>query len=315
RNASICPSSVDLRNTMQALAILSLCLSVAFAVQSPDVDPQSIDWSTVRTLRETDRFRAKFGLAPLSDDEIRSSRISGGTVASPTDIPWAAGILINQGTSSQSFCTGVLISAKFVLTAASCVSRGDIVSVALNAADMNAIGTLIPVTTIFPHPNYSWLLRRDDIAMLTLSRDAPVDGLTVRPVELPRRSDVGKTFVGQTATTAGWGNTGNRDNEPIPTQHLQFAMDSVTSNLVCQTSHDWVRSTHICVATNNGGACNGDEGAPVTVLEAGRGYLIGIHSFHYSGLRGCDRGRSTVNTRVTEYLDWIAENSDVTIQP
>lgn len=134
--------------------------------------------------------------------------------------------------------------------------RGDIVSVALNAADMNAIGTLIPVTTIFPHPNYSWLLRRDDIAMLTLSRDAPVDGLTVRPVELPRLSDVGKSFVGQTATTAGWGNTGNRDNEPIPTQHLQFAMDSVTSNLVCQTSHDWVRSTHICVATNNGGACN-----------------------------------------------------------
>lgn len=108
---------------MQVLVVLSLCLSVAFAVQSPDVDPQSIDWSTVRTLRETDRFRAKFGLAPLSDDEVRSSRISGGTVASPTDIPWAAGILINQGTSGQSFCTGVLISARFVLTAASCVSR------------------------------------------------------------------------------------------------------------------------------------------------------------------------------------------------
>lgn len=57
----------------------------------------------------------------------------------------------------------------------------------------------------------------------------------------------------------------------------------------------------------------GDEGAPVTVREANRIFLIGVHSFHYSGIRGCDRGRSTVNTRITEYLDWIAQNSDVVI--
>lgn len=47
--------------------------------------------------------------------------------------------------------------------------------------------------------------------------------------------------------------------------------------------------------------------------EANRIVLIGIHSFHFSGIRGCDRGRSAVNTRITEYLDWIEQNTDVVV--
>lgn len=126
----------------------------------------------------------------------------------------------------------------------------------MNAANMANIGTLIAVSNVVVHPNFSWLLGRDDLAMLTLSRDAPIDNNTIRPVVMPRRSDASMSFVDWSATTAGWGNTGNRDNEAIPTQFLQFATDSVTSNLICQLSYTWVRSTHICVSTDNGGACN-----------------------------------------------------------
>ncbi|XP_062549425.1 serine protease 1-like [Armigeres subalbatus] len=298
---------------LRSLVILTLALTAVSAVKSPEIYPKAIDWSIVRTLRETDKFRARFGLAPLSDDEIRQSRISGGTLASPTDIPWAVGVLIHGGTSGHSFCTGTLISARFVLTAANCVQGETDIAIALNAANMASIGTLIAVSSVLIHPNFSWLLGRDDLAILTLSRDAPIDGSTIQPVLMPRRSDASLSFNNWAATTAGWGNTGNRDNEPIPTQFLQFATDSVTSNVLCQLSYAWVRSTHICVSTDNGGACNGDEGAPVTTREANRIFLIGLHSFHYSGIRGCDRGRSTVNTRITEYLDWIEQNSDVVV--
>lgn len=90
-------------------------------VSSTPVDPRSVDWSVVRTLHQTDAIRAKQGLAPLTDDQVRSSRISEGQIATATQFPWAVGVLIS-GSSSHSFCSGVLISPRFVLTAAVCIS-------------------------------------------------------------------------------------------------------------------------------------------------------------------------------------------------
>lgn len=191
---------------------------------------------------------------------------------------------------------------------------------------------MIGVENILPHPGYSSFFNRDDIALLTMREDARLND-HVQPVALPRRSDIGKTFVNWMATTAGWGQTGNRDNEIIPNERLHFVMDVVKSNFVCGLSHSFIRDTHMCTATDEGGPCEvsyrfcimtgtkysqvtlfqGDQGGPVTAREAGRIFLIGIHSFHYTGLRGCDRGRTAVHTRVTEYLDWIEENSGIIV--
>ncbi|XP_055536992.1 collagenase-like [Wyeomyia smithii] len=284
--------------------VLAMAFAMAVAVFSP-AQPKSVDKGReLRLLKEAELRRRTGG---------SSSRISGGTVASSTDIPWAAGVIIHGGTSGHDFCSGVLISSRFVLTSANCVEGANTVTVALNAANMANVGTLIGVSNVLIHPDFSWLLGRDDIAILTLSSDAPIDNVTIRAAQMPRRSDVGNSFNNWVATTAGWGNTGNRDDEPIPTQFLQFTTDTVTSNAACQLSYVWIRSTHICIQTNNGGPCNGDEGGPVTIQEAGRIFLVGLHSFHYSGLFGCDRGRSAVATRITEYLDWIAANTDVEI--
>ncbi|XP_315716.5 serine protease 1 [Anopheles gambiae] len=281
-------------------------------VSSTPVDPRSVDWSVVRTLHQTDAIRAKQGLAPLTDDQVRSSRISEGQIATATQFPWAVGVLIS-GSSSHSFCSGVLISPRFVLTAAVCISGSNTLTILLGASDMTRVEEFIGVSNILSHPNYSSFFNRDDIAILTLSSPAPIRN-TIRPIDLPRWSDAGNNFNNWAATTAGWGNTGRRENEPIPIPNLHFVVDSVNSNFVCGLSHTFIRDTHICTSTDNGGPCNGDEGGPVTVTESGRTFLVGIHSFHFSGLFGCDRGRSAVHTRITEYLGWIQDNTDVTIQ-
>ncbi|XP_041768888.1 collagenase-like [Anopheles merus] len=246
-----------------------------------------------------------------------SSRISNGQAAGPTQFPFMAGILIS-GTNERSFCAGALISRRFVLTAAACIVGTNTFTVLLGASDMTRIEQIIPVLNIpshiIIHPGYSALLNRDDIALLQLSRDADLTP-NVQVVNLPRRYHTAFTFNDWSATVAGWGNTGNRDNEPIPLQQLQFATGSVVSNFVCGISHSFIRDGNICSSTDNGGPCNGDEGGPVWVTEGGDRFLIGVHSFHYDGLFGCDRGRSSVHTRLTEYLDWIQANTDVVIRP
>ncbi|XP_058063626.1 chymotrypsin-1-like [Anopheles bellator] len=294
------------------LSIVLVLAAVVGAAYSVPVDPQTIDWTLVRTLQQTDAIRAKQGLPLLTDEDVRSSRVADGQIASSTQFPWAAGVLIS-GSSSHSFCSGVLISRRHVLTAAVCISGSNTLTVLLGASDMTRVEEFIGVSNILSHPNYSSFLNRDDIAILTLTHEAPLRD-TIRPVELPRWSDVGNSFNNWAATTAGWGNTGRRENEPIPIQNLHFAIDSVNTNFVCGISHTFIRDTHICTSTDNGGACNGDEGGPVTLTEGGRTFLVGIHSFHFSGLFGCDRGRSAVHTRITEYLGWIQANSDAVIQ-
>ncbi|XP_055626472.1 brachyurin-like [Toxorhynchites rutilus septentrionalis] len=247
---------------------------------------------------------------------IRSGRISNGGAAAPSDFPSAVGLLIS-GSSNHVFCGGVLISTRFILTSARCVSGRNTITVLAGASDMTELVEIIQVLSIPSHitihPNYNSLGHRNDVAILRLSRPATV-GRHVAIANLPRRYHTIFTFNGWNSTIVGWGTTGNRDNEPLPLRNLLVAHGLVITNLLCGLSHTFIRDEHICTGTDDGGPCDGDEGGPVYAEVDGEKIVIGIHSFHYSGIGGCDRGRSAVNTRLTEYLDWIQANTDVQIR-
>lgn len=49
-----------------------------------------------------------------------SQRITGGEVVLPTDIPYAAGVIV-QGPIGTRWCGGTLVSVNFVVTTASCL--------------------------------------------------------------------------------------------------------------------------------------------------------------------------------------------------
>lgn len=51
------------------------------------------------------------------------------------------------------------------------------------------------------------------------------------------------------------------------------------------------------------------------ITEGGQLTVIAIHSFHYGGIGGCERGRSAVHTRLTEHLDWLQQHTGVEIRP
>lgn len=89
----------------------------------------------------------------------------------------------------------------------------------------------------------------------------------------------------------------------------------VITNLACRTRFPGlITDDHVCADGANGGPCQGDSGGPLSVVEErdGRTTQIGVVSF---GLGfGCELNWPSAYLRVTRYLDWIAENTDRTIE-
>ncbi|XP_055626475.1 brachyurin-like [Toxorhynchites rutilus septentrionalis] len=243
-----------------------------------------------------------------------NSRIAGGSQAGPNEFPFVVGVLISQQ-ETHGFCGGILLSPTHVLTSANCVIRQTSLTVLLGSSDITRAEQIIPVIHIRLHWNHSTVVvSRADLAILTLARAARL-GDAVSIAQLPRWSHVGNSFNGFGVTLVGWGTTGHRQDEMAPVQHLQLTRTPVISNFVCGFSHLFVTDEHICTSGDNGGPCSGDEGGPVMITESGQHTVIAIHSFHYGGIGGCERGRSAVHTRLTEHLDWLQQHTGVEIRP
>lgn len=208
-------------------------------------------------------------------------------------------------------------------------------TVMLGSPDITRMNQFIPVTNVRIHWNHSaTVISRADLAILTLARNANLSE-SVTVAQLPRWSHVGNTFNGFGATLVGWGLSGHREDETIPLQHLQVVRNPIISNFVCGLSHRFLQDEHICSSGDNGGPCDvsvdifesleylmmnflflkGDEGGPVMITENGEPTVIAIHSFHFDGIGGCGRGRSSVHTRLTDHLDWLVEHTGVYIRP
>uniref|UniRef100_T1GHG0 Peptidase S1 domain-containing protein n=1 Tax=Megaselia scalaris TaxID=36166 RepID=T1GHG0_MEGSC len=66
---------------------------------------------------------------------------------------------------------------------------------------------------------------------------------------------------------------------------------------------------NICVATGGKSICSGDSGGPLVTLDTYE--QIGINSFVSGG--GCEGDAPAVLVRVTNFLDWIKENTGLNV--
>ena len=72
----------------------------------------------------------------------------------------------------------------------------------------------------------------------------------------------------------------------------------------------WIPNIFMCAGTSNGGkdSCEGDSGGPLVVKgRNGRYELAGIISW---GIGCGDRNRPGVYTRISEFKNWILQNSN-----
>ncbi|XP_067624149.1 collagenase-like [Eurosta solidaginis] len=262
-----------------ALCLL-LCIASAFEIREP---------------RNTQRERV-------------SPRISNGQTAAANQFPYQAELEIDEGPRYR-FCGGSLISNEWVLTAAHCVFTVEKVTVYLGSINhLDAIVQLeVHQRDINVHDEFDMQTARNDISLIKIP--AVTCTPAIQPVSLPNRASCNSAYIYETVLAPGWGCTS--DTSIAYSSVLQFAYFRVISNEECAAAYygsSIIHDEKMCTVTDNHiKVLGGDSGGPLVLasskVQIGIGSVISMQGF------GTDL--PAAYTRVTSYLDWIQENTNI----
>ena len=239
--------------------------------------------------------------------ETPELRIIGGSETTIDDFPWQVYMR-----SDIYMCGGIIISPKWILTAAHCTKDSN--NVAIPASKMyvkvgatnpynSSKGKIYYIKSYTAHVDYDTLTLVNDLALLELEEE--IDFENAEAIKLITEEEVnnGATDPGVMATVTGWGIT-DAYNITFP-DNLQKVELPIVSNSVAAQAYGEIFDASILMAGYAFGgkdACGGDSGGPLVVEVDGKKKLAGVVSF----------GKSFCNsyggyTRVSSHLDWIRD--------
>lgn len=228
------------------------------------------------------------GVQPTMHNTLRK-RIIGGREAQFAEYPWQAHIRI-----AEFQCGGVLVSRRFVATAAHCIQAANIKEITIYLGELDTqnsgyVSEPLPaekhrVTQKIIHPRFQFRMTqpdRFDIALLRLSRPAGFRShilpicLPSQPLDLSSRHGI---IAGWGKTDANVGHTG--------TNILRSASVPIINTKECIRWHESKNinvelfGEMICAGHQDGNqdACLGDSGGPLITKVKDRYTLIGITS-------------------------------------
>lgn len=236
----------------------------------------------------------------------QQTRIVGGHDTGVNEYPAMAG-LINLDTRSY-YCGGSILSNRYILTAGHCLYNKEPADMAVLVGDHDlSTGDDTPYSALYlsesftTHPEFSINTLANDVAIVKTASEI-VFSAFVGPICLPFRYTT-ESFVGQTVTALGWGNT---EFNELPSDILQEVDLDVVDTDYCATriTDRPVTSNQICTYGDGKDTCQHDSGGPILWMDSStsRLQLVGIVSYGVD----CASGEPSVNTRVTRYLSWIA---------
>ena len=179
------------------------------------------------------------GIIPASSTIINGS---------PASFPWMVFLFSSPENGEKTgFCGGSLISDLQILTAAHCVVGKTTNDIAVILADKNPQEKLKRfdfryLFKIEVYPSYNQQLElgfkyNSDVAILTLEEPVLLTS-KINPICLPSLSISDQSYLGMSATVAGWGLT---EKEETSVDQLMSVDLPVISNKKCRTFYNWIK--------------------------------------------------------------------------
>nr|CAD7445846.1 unnamed protein product [Timema bartmani] len=249
------------------------------------------------------------GVRPLMH---KNGRIVGGKGATFGEWPWQ--VLVRESTwlglFTKNKCGGVLITSKFVVTAAHC-QPGFLANLVAVFGEFDISGELESkrsitknVKRVIVHRHYDAATFANDLALLELESPVSFDTHIV-PICMPKDNE---DFTGRMATVTGWGRLKYGGGVPSVLQEVQVP---IIENPVCQEMFQTaghaktILSSFLCAGYANGqkDSCEGDSGGPLMMeRDDGRFVLAGTVSH---GIKCAAPYLPGVYMRTTYYKPWL----------
>jgi secreted trypsin-like serine protease len=244
-------------------------------------------------------------IAPFATTQAKAVVFGEEVPEASTTAPWVASIWYTKSINeeAQFICTGSLIRADIVITAAHCTFDKGFYWVKLGADTLEGDEPFLEVSGTWRDTRYSKKTITNDLGLLKLTR--PVTD--VKPVALPTAAQISKVSKLSKFKMYGWGLDQNDEvakflraaNLDLQDSAAKRAYGTGFKPATMLASGRYIKAEKLYA-----GGCHGDSGGPLIGLVDGKTTLVGLTS--WGSAEGCDRGKPTIFTRVSYYLKDIS---------
>ncbi|XP_065095013.1 collagenase-like [Ochlerotatus camptorhynchus] len=245
-------------------------------------------------------------------DELR--KIVNGQPATHSQFPWQVSIRATLG-RSVTVCGGSLIAPQWVLTAAHCAKDYTAFQIGMGSVYLNVPRLTMSTVTKLVHPEFDPVRLSNDVAVIKLPSPVPYSN-EISSIQLPPMSYATKSFQNVIGIVSGFGRTS--DASQSISNYLKYENMRLISNSECANVYGTsvIKDSTLCAIGSertNQNVCQGDSGGPLVTQENGGYIQIGIVSFVSN--RGCSTGDPSGYIRTASFLDWIAQQTGIRMQP